>query len=177
MVCTILPTVAAHAATYYVATTGNNGNPGTEEQPWRTVAYAVGTMAAGDTTYVRGGTYTESVIRFKRSGTANAPIKLLNYPGEKPVIDFVDPAVGKTVTILHSSGQNVAMGYITVEDSRSKTATMGSNSTACTTPSSDEIGFTIISTKEFSASVAIIISLIETSLIIMAILLDAPTET
>lgn len=115
LVCTILPTVAAHAATYYVATTGNNGNPGTEEQPWRTVAYAVGTMAAGDTTYVRGGTYTESVIRFKRSGTANAPIKLLNYPGEKPVIDFVDPAVGKTVTILHSSGQNVAMGYITVE--------------------------------------------------------------
>ena len=107
---------AAHAATYYVATSGNNGNPGTEDKPWRTITYAVAAMVAGDTTYVRGGTYsTEGNIRFKRTGTATAPIKLLNYPGESPVIDFVDQQVGDTVTILHASGQNVAMGYITIE--------------------------------------------------------------
>ena len=115
LACTILPTAATHAATYYVATTGNNSNPGTEEQPWQTVVYAVNTMVAGDTTYVRGGTYTEGAIQFKRSGTQAAPIELLNYPGESPVIDFVDGLLGKTVTILHTRGQNVAMGYITIE--------------------------------------------------------------
>jgi len=112
----LLPSVAAHAATYYVTPAGNNSNPGTEDKPWRTITYAVATMVAGDTTYVRGGIYsTEGNIRFKRTGTAAAPIKLLNYPGESPVIDYVDQQVGDTVTILHASGQNVAMGYITIE--------------------------------------------------------------
>lgn len=112
----LAPSVAVHATTYYVATTGNNDNPGTEAQPWRSIGKAVDTMVAGDTTYVRGGTYsTETVVRFKRSGTQGAPIKLLNYPGESPVIDFVNFQVGKTVTILHATGQNMAMGYITIE--------------------------------------------------------------
>ena len=112
----LLPPVAAHATTYYVATTGNNSNPGTEERPWRTIGKAVDTMVPGDTTYVRGGTYnTETSIVFRRSGTASAPIKLLNYPGESPVIDFVDQQVGDTVTILHAKGQPNAMGYFTIE--------------------------------------------------------------
>lgn len=112
----LLPPVAAHATTYYVATTGNNSNPGTEDKPWRTITYAVAAMVAGDTTFVRGGTYsTEGTIRFKRTGTATAPIRLLNYPGESPLIDYVDQQVGDTVTVLHVAGQNVAMGYLTIE--------------------------------------------------------------
>lgn len=112
----LLPPVAAHATTYYVATTGNNSNPGTEDKPWRTITYAVAAMVAGDTTFVRGGTYsTEGTIRFKRTGTATAPIRLLNYPGESPLIDYVDQQVGDTVTVLHAAGQNVAMGYLTIE--------------------------------------------------------------
>ena len=50
----LLLTVSAQAATYYVATTGSNGNSGTNSKPWRTVAYAVSKMVAGDTTYVKG---------------------------------------------------------------------------------------------------------------------------
>ena len=112
----LLSTITAHATTYYVATTGNNSNPGTEERPWRTIGKAVDTMVAGDTTYVRGGTYnTETTIRFKQSGTATAPIKLLNYPGESPVLDWVDQQVGDTVFVHHGSGQNVAIGYVTIE--------------------------------------------------------------
>ncbi len=86
----LLSTVAAHAATYYVATTGNNSNPGTEEQPWRTVAYAARQLFAGDTVYVKNGTYTEELIQIRRSGTASAPIKLLAFPGHAPVISFND---------------------------------------------------------------------------------------
>jgi len=123
---TLLSAVAAHAATYYVATTGNNGNPGTEDRPWRTIGKAVNTMVAGDTTYVRGGTYnTETDIRFRRSGTAAAPIKLLNYPGESPVIDWMTQQVTHTVWVYHGSGQNVAIGYITIEGFEIKNGWVG----------------------------------------------------
>jgi hypothetical protein len=110
-----MPTVTAHAATYYVATAGSNSNPGTEKQPWRTVAYAVATMVAGDTTYVRGGTYDEEIIRFKRSGTQAAPIKLLNYPGEAPVINFIDKNRVHRFLIQHATGHTNPMGWITIE--------------------------------------------------------------
>ena len=111
----LLPTAAAHAATYYVATTGNDSNPGTRSQPWRTVAYAVSTMVAGDTTYVMDGTYNEGVIRFKRSGTQTAPIKLLNYPEHSPKIAFIDPDAAHRILIQHTSGYNKAIGWITIE--------------------------------------------------------------
>ena len=111
----LLPTAAAHTATYYVATTGNNSNPGTSSKPWRTVAYAVSTMVAGDTTYVLDGTYNEGTIRFRRSGTRSAPIKLLNYPGHAPRINFIDPTAIHRILIQHSSGPNVAIGWITIE--------------------------------------------------------------
>ena len=111
----LLPAMAAHTATYYVATTGNNSNPGTSSKPWRTVAYAVSTMVAGDTTYVMDGTYNEGVIRFKRSGTQTAPIKLLNYPGHAPKIVFNDPDAIHRILIEHSSGHNFPMGWITIE--------------------------------------------------------------
>ena len=79
-------TGVAHAATYYVATTGSDFNKGTSETtPFLTVNKAVDTMVAGDTTYVRGGLYIGPGVRFRRTGTAAAPIKLLNYPGESPI--------------------------------------------------------------------------------------------
>jgi len=110
----LMPTVAAQAATYYVATTGNNGNPGTESQPWRAVAHAVATMVPGDTTYVRGGTYKEGLIRFGKSGTQGNPIKLLNYPGESPIIDFIDANQFHRIVLQHNSGSQNAIGWITI---------------------------------------------------------------
>jgi hypothetical protein len=113
---TLLPTVATHAATYYVATTGNNSNPGTSSSPWRTVAYAVSKMVAGDTTYVRGGTYTESGIQFTRSGTQSAPIKLLNAPGQFPIINCRSKSSDKANSVLfqRSNYQN-PIGWINLE--------------------------------------------------------------
>jgi hypothetical protein len=111
----LLPTVTAHAATYYVAMTGNNTNPGTSALPWRTVAYAVNTMVAGDTTYVMDGTYNEGLIWFKRSGTQAAPIKLLNYPGDSPIIHCIDPAQQHRINFANASGHWLPIGWITVE--------------------------------------------------------------
>lgn len=112
----LLP-VSVHAATYYVATTGNNANDGSETTPWLTVKKAVDTMVAGDTTYVRGGTYTETAeVRFTRSGTAGAPITLRNYPGEVPVIRYADRTLGTSrISIWNSGGYSVATGWIVIE--------------------------------------------------------------
>ncbi len=108
--------VSGHAATYYVATTGNNSNPGTETQPWQTVTFAVATMVAGDTTYVRGGTYTERRIRFGRSGTQSAPIKLLNYPGDNPIITCGPGATDADKPLIeNTAGYNLPIGWITIE--------------------------------------------------------------
>lgn len=112
---TLLQTVTAHSAAYYVAETGNNSNPGTEDKPFRTIAYAVDTMVAGDTTFVHGGTYNEGEIRFRRSGTSSSPIRLLNYPDESPIINFTGQTAFHRILIQHADGHNRAMGWITID--------------------------------------------------------------
>lgn len=83
----------AYAADYYVAETGIDANPGTQAQPWLTLRKAVQTLIAGDTLYIRGGTYTGSENRdlFNRfegnSGTSGKPITIKNFPGEIPILD------------------------------------------------------------------------------------------
>lgn len=113
----LMPAVAAHAATYYVATNGNNSNPGTSSSPWRTVAHAGSRMVAGDTTYVKGGVYNEGVIVFRTSGTQSAPIKLLNAPGQLPIISCTRPSGGVYPMVLfqNRSGLRYPIGWITIE--------------------------------------------------------------
>lgn len=112
------PTLWAHAATYYVATNGNDGSPGTSSQPWRTVTHAVSKMVAGDTTYVGGGTYNEGEIRFTKSGTQSAPIKLLNQSGQLPVINCTTAKAPYPRIYLLGSGPTPsarAIGWVTIE--------------------------------------------------------------
>ena len=108
---------SAQAATYYVSTTGSNSNDGlTEDTPWRTIGFAVTTMNAGDTTYVREGTYsTETNITFAKTGTQALPIKLLAYPGEAPVIDFQIKDESRRMLIKHPVGNANAIAWITIE--------------------------------------------------------------
>ena len=78
--------ISVHAATYYVATTGNDSNPGTVSQPFRSIARGVSSLDAGDTLYVREGTWTQSFDIGTKAGTANAYITLAAYPGETVTI-------------------------------------------------------------------------------------------
>jgi hypothetical protein len=49
----------AAPTTYYVATNGNDSNPGTQTQPWKTVVKACNTVTtAGDTIHIGTGTFT-----------------------------------------------------------------------------------------------------------------------
>ena len=59
----VLASFSLYAETYYVATTGNNSNPGTNAQPWLTISYGCSTIAAGDTLYIKDGIYTGSANR------------------------------------------------------------------------------------------------------------------
>ncbi len=71
-------------------------------------------MVAGDTTYVRSGTYNEGLVRFKRSGTSSNPIKLLADPGAYPIIDCNNKSNGM-VLLQNSAGINDPIGWITIE--------------------------------------------------------------
>ena len=80
---------AVTGTNYYVATTGNDSNAGTLEAPYLTIQKAIGMAVAGNTIYVRGGTYypTRAVTFASNSGTSVLPIQMLPYPNEHPVID------------------------------------------------------------------------------------------
>jgi len=75
-------------ATYYVATNGNDSNPGTFELPWLTIHKAAQTMVAGDTTYIRGGQYNVTTgVTLPNSGSPGNYITFSAYQNELPVID------------------------------------------------------------------------------------------
>lgn len=67
--------VPAGAATFFISTTGNDSNAGTQSQPWRTLQKAANTMSAGDIVRVQNGTYAG--FQQTRSGSASSPITFL----------------------------------------------------------------------------------------------------
>ena len=57
------------ASVFYVATTGNDSNPGNQSAPFKTLKKGVSVLRLGDTLYVRGGIYAESLINNIPSGS------------------------------------------------------------------------------------------------------------
>ncbi len=82
----VLSPRTATAATYYVATDGNDANRGTEERPFQTIKKGLSVLGAGDTLYLRGGTYNEGIDSQNQtisSGTSwSDPVTIGAYPGE-----------------------------------------------------------------------------------------------
>jgi hypothetical protein len=74
-------------SSFYVSTTGDDSNPGTQMAPWRTVQHAADTARAGSTVNVRGGIY-EELVSIKASGNAtDGYVIFRSYPGETAVLD------------------------------------------------------------------------------------------
>lgn len=75
-----------HSSIYYVALNGNDDNLGTLAQPWRTLGKAASALLAGDTLYLRQGTYNERLYP-DNSGAPGAYITFSAYPGETVILD------------------------------------------------------------------------------------------
>jgi hypothetical protein len=84
---------AASATTYYVATNGNNSRTTTQAQnintPWLTISKAASVMGAGDTCYIRGGTYRETITP-TNSGSSGSKITYANFNGEVVTVNGTD---------------------------------------------------------------------------------------
>jgi Right handed beta helix region len=74
-------------SSFYVSTTGNDSNPGTQTAPWRTIQHAADTVRAGSTVNVLGGVYEELVSINKSGNAADGFITFRSYPGETAVLD------------------------------------------------------------------------------------------
>ena len=82
---------SASAAEYYVAPTGNDSAAGTMAAPFATIQRGHDVASAGDTVWIRGGTYRPTTGKasnagfvFSKSGTSDTNrIHFLAYPGEQ----------------------------------------------------------------------------------------------
>lgn len=132
-----LSAVQLQAKNYFVAPTGNDTTgTGAIDLPYRTIMKAQQFVLAGDTVFLRGGTYkmSESQIYLKssiwayinyldKSGTsATKRICYWAYPGEKPIIDMsaVKPAGFRNIVFyvkgswLHFKGLEIIKTQVTI---------------------------------------------------------------
>src|SRR3974390_3262968 len=99
------------SVSFYVATTGSDSNSGTISSPWRTIQHAANSVQAGDTVFVRAGTYNESV-NIPISGSASAgPVIFQSYPGENAIIDGTGLTPSGSQGLINISSQS----YVTIE--------------------------------------------------------------
>ncbi|KAJ4300972.1 hypothetical protein N0V90_003061 [Kalmusia sp. IMI 367209] len=76
----------AQAKEIYVSPTGTGS--GSSTAPYGSIQSAVNAAVAGDTIYLRAGTYKPTTnIQFKTNGTRTSPITVRSYQNEKVIID------------------------------------------------------------------------------------------
>jgi MYXO-CTERM domain-containing protein len=109
----------ASAAEYYVSPTGSDSNPGTQASPFATLQKANNSVAAGDTIWMRAGTYSiTSQLTLSKSGTSDTNrTKIWAYAGEVPILDVSNygaassgsdvPAVLVTGNWMHLKGLEI----------------------------------------------------------------------
>ncbi|MFM7736768.1 MAG: right-handed parallel beta-helix repeat-containing protein [Alphaproteobacteria bacterium] len=107
----------AEAATWWVALDGDDSNPGTQAQPWRTLDKASATAAPGDVVNVGDGTWAER-LRIWQGGSSSAPITWRAAPGAKPVLDGSTLGGGRYGSMVSISGaSNLVIDGLTVRNS------------------------------------------------------------
>jgi hypothetical protein len=116
---TILSTVTAKQEQghfYYVATNGDDINPGTEAQPFRSISKGIRVLDPGDMVYVREGTYHEQII-ISSSGDNGLPITVSAYPGESPVIDGQNSLPGGWAGLVDIRGDHFVFDGFEIKNS------------------------------------------------------------
>jgi hypothetical protein len=139
----------AETAKYYVATNGNDSNPGTNiAQPFATLGKAASNAVPGDLVYVRGGTYSvSSKISLKKLASTTQPIRIRAYPGEMPVLDFsTEPGGGSGNDGIAISGNYYRLcGLVITNAGHNSISIAGSNNIVerCVSLGARDTGFHI----------------------------------
>jgi hypothetical protein len=105
----------ASAATYHIATTGNDNNAGTLAAPFATLAKGLTVLQAGDTLYLRGGVYNQRIHSDTQTipvGTAGNVITIASYPGETATLR---PSSGQSIITFYGYNIAYAIKYITLD--------------------------------------------------------------
>jgi len=95
-------TSSARAADYYVSPSGDDGALGTIDEPWETLDKAGNSAVAGDTVYIRSGTYNERLTP-NNSGSPGQYITFTNYNNEDVLIDAQNGTRNSGVYIVGKS--------------------------------------------------------------------------
>jgi len=96
---------AIHEGHCFVATNGNDANPGTLESPLKTLAAAVRFAEPNDVIVVRGGLYhCSQTIHLNRSGEPGKLIVIKAYPNEVPVFDCSGLGFNSSYSCLYITG-------------------------------------------------------------------------
>ncbi len=113
LLCIFL-SVRIYSNTYYVAKNGNDNANGFENTPWLTIQKAITVVSAGDTVYIKSGTYTERVI-LETSGLIGNYITLSNYLNDEVIIDgngiIWDDPINRWNGLVDISGLNYIKIY------------------------------------------------------------------
>jgi hypothetical protein len=90
-----------NAAEFHVSPSGSSSGNGSSVSPWslQTALNHPSAVQPGDTIWLHGGTY-RGAYRTSLRGTASAPIKVRQYPGERAIIDGgTDTSSGLIVSV------------------------------------------------------------------------------
>ena len=124
----------AEAAEYYVSPTGSDSNAGSLAAPFATLQKGNDVAAAGDTVWLRGGTYQNTKqIKLTKSGQSDTKrIKFWAYQAEVPVLDFSkyvstntatdNPTILVSGSWLHLKGLEIANGAVGASGTHSNDA-------------------------------------------------------
>jgi len=101
----LLATTPALATTYYVATTGNDTNPGTLERPFLTIQHAADAVDPGDTVVVEDGTYSNpnqrgpssTLVNLTRGGTVDKYVTFTSQNKWGAVLDGLNNTTAEGV--------------------------------------------------------------------------------
>src|SRR3989304_939069 len=93
------------SAQIYVSPTGDDNNPGTIDQPFKTIPAAINEAQARDTIYLRGGIYSlDTTISISKNGSEENKYYLFSYKDERAILDFSSMAVNSSNRGISLSG-------------------------------------------------------------------------
>jgi len=110
----VLPAGELAAATYYVDrnhAAASDSNVGSDTSPWKTIVHAAAIAQAGDTVYIKAGTYKDGNVKVRHSGSPGNPITFAAFPGDER------QAIIKGATFISHGNDFITVSGLKIMDS------------------------------------------------------------